>query len=90
MHVPSDAILAADARWGRSLLGDKAHSVIFDNTKLRSLVPDFRATTPFFRGAREIVDWYDADPVRQQIDPEMDALIERLAERFRTDAPVTI
>jgi len=90
VHVPSDAILSADARWGRSLLGDKAHSVIFDNTKLRSLVPDFRATTPFFRGAREIVEWYDADPVRQQLDPEMNALIEQLAERFRTDAPVTI
>ena len=87
MHVPSDAILAADARWGRSLLGDKAHSVIFDNTKLRSLVPDFTATTPFFRGAREIVDWHDADPARQRLDPEMDALIEQLVERFRTDAP---
>jgi nucleoside-diphosphate-sugar epimerase len=83
VHVPSDAILAADERWGRSLLGDKAHSVIFDNTKLRSLVPDFTATTPFFRGAREIVDWYDADPARRRLDPEMDALIERLADRFR-------
>ena len=75
VHVPSDAILAADERWGRSLLGDKAHSVIFDNTKLRSLVPDFTATTPFFRGAREIVDWYDADPARQRLDERVDALI---------------
>ena len=83
MHVTSDAILAADERWGRSLLGDKAHSVSFDNTKLRSLVPDFTATTPFFRGAREIIDFYDADPARQRIDPEMNALIEQLAERFR-------
>jgi nucleoside-diphosphate-sugar epimerase len=89
VHVPSDAILAADERWGRSLLGDKAHSVIFDNTKLRALVPEFTATTPFFRGAREILDWYDADPVRQRLDPEMNALIEQLAERFRTEAPVT-
>jgi nucleoside-diphosphate-sugar epimerase len=89
VHVPSDAILSADERWGRSLLGDKAHSVIFDNTKLRSLVPDFTATTPFFRGAREIVDWYDADPARQRLDPEMNALIEQLAQRFRTEAPGT-
>ena len=87
VHVPSDAILAADERWGRSLLGDKAHSVIFDNSKLRSLVPDFSATTPFFRGAREMLDWHDADPARQRLDPEMNALIEQLAERFRTAAP---
>jgi hypothetical protein len=41
VHVPSDAILAADQTWGRSLLGDKAHSVIFDNAKVRRLVPDY-------------------------------------------------
>ncbi len=83
VHVPSDAILAEDERWGRSLLGDKAHSVIFDNAKLRALVPDFTATTPFFRGAREIVAWHDADPARRRIDADMDALIERLARRHR-------
>ena len=83
VHVPSDAILAEDERWGRSLLGDKAHSVIFDNSKLRALVPGFTATTPFFRGAREIIDWHDADPGRRRIDPDIDALIDRLADRFR-------
>jgi nucleoside-diphosphate-sugar epimerase len=83
VHVPSDAILAEDERWGRSLLGDKAHSVIFDNTKLRALVPDFTATTPFFRGAREIVEWHDADGARRGIDADVDALIERLARRHR-------
>jgi nucleoside-diphosphate-sugar epimerase len=83
VHVASDAILAADERWGRSLLGDKAHSVIFDNSKLRALVPEVTATTPFFRGAREILEWYDADPARRQVDPHMDALNEQLADRFR-------
>jgi len=34
LHVASDAIFAADERWGGSLLGDKAHSVIFDNAKV--------------------------------------------------------
>jgi len=83
VHVPSDAILEADERWGRSLLGDKAHSVMFDTSKLRALVPGFEATTPFFRGAREIVDWHDGDPARRRIDPRMDALMDRLVERFR-------
>ncbi len=84
VHIPSDAILAEDERWGRSLLGDKAYSVTFDNSKLRSLVPGFTATTPFFRGAREIVAWHDADPARRRIDADMDALIERLARRHRS------
>ena len=78
VHVPSDAIAAEDADWGAGLLGDKAHSLIFDNSKVRRLVPDYVASIPFVQGAREIVDWYDADPARQEVDAEMNATQDRL------------
>jgi nucleoside-diphosphate-sugar epimerase len=78
VHVPSDAIAAADESWGQGLLGDKAHSVIFDNAKVRSLVPDYVATIPFSVGAREIVAWYDEDPARREVDGRMDDLMDRL------------
>jgi nucleoside-diphosphate-sugar epimerase len=84
VHVPSDAIAAADPEWGAGLLGDKTHSVIFDNSKIRSVVPGWRATIPFERGAREIVDWYLADPARQVVNPELDALMDKLAQTYRT------
>ena len=42
VHVPSDAIAAADPEWGAGLLGDKAHSMVFDNSKLRSSCPTTR------------------------------------------------
>jgi nucleoside-diphosphate-sugar epimerase len=84
VHVASDAIAAADPEWGAGLLGDKAHSMIFDNSKLRTVVPDFVATIPFERGAREIVAWYDADPARQVVDERLDALMDRLAATHRT------
>jgi nucleoside-diphosphate-sugar epimerase len=83
VHVPSDAIAAADPQWGAGLLGDKAHSMVFDNAKLRSVVPDYRATVPFEQGAREIVAWYDEDPVRQRVDPQMDMLMDRFVETHR-------
>jgi nucleoside-diphosphate-sugar epimerase len=83
VHVPSDAIAAADPDWGASLLGDKAHSMIFDNSKLRGVVPDYRATIPFERGAREIVAWHDADPARQAIDPRVDAVMDKLIGAYR-------
>jgi nucleoside-diphosphate-sugar epimerase len=84
VHVASESILAHDETWGRSLLGDKAHSVIFDNTKVRRLVPDYVATVPFSRGAWEILEWYDDDPSRGVVDPRMDALLDRLVDRFGT------
>jgi nucleoside-diphosphate-sugar epimerase len=83
VHVPSDAIAAADPEWGAGLLGDKAHSMIFDNSKLRSVVPDYRATIPFEQGAREIVGWYDADASRQKVDARLDAVMDRLVERYQ-------
>jgi nucleoside-diphosphate-sugar epimerase len=83
VHVTSDAIHAADAGWGHSLLGDKAHSMIFDNSKLRRVVPDYVATIPFCEGAREIVAWHDEDPARRRIDPDTDALLDRLVAAHR-------
>ena len=78
VHVTSEAIAAADPAWGAGLLGDKAHSMVFDNTKVKRLVPDFVATTPFETGAREIVAWHDEDPARQQVDERLDAVMDRL------------
>ena len=82
VHVASDQIAKAIPAWGPGLLGDKAHSVMFDNTKVKSVVPDYVATVPFAAGAREIVDWYDADPSRRQVDAELDRAIDGLVERF--------
>lgn len=79
VHVPSEVIAAQDAELGAGLLGDKAHSMVFDNSKVKRLVPGWEATTPFHVGAREIVAWYDADPARQRVDAGFDALCDRLA-----------
>jgi nucleoside-diphosphate-sugar epimerase len=78
VHVASDTIAAHDAELGASLLGDRTHSVIFDNTKVKSLVPDYVAAIPFATGAREIVEWYHADPRRRTVDAALDATFDKL------------
>ncbi|MGJ7440962.1 SDR family oxidoreductase [Aquipuribacter sp. MA13-6] len=83
VHVPSDAIAAADPGWGAGLLGDKAHSMVFDNTKVKQLAPDFVCRVPFEQGAREIVAWYDEDPARRQVDAHHDRLMDELVRRWR-------
>jgi nucleoside-diphosphate-sugar epimerase len=87
VHVASDAIAAADPRWGDGLLGDKAHSMVFDNTKVKRLVPEFGlGATPYKLGAREVIDWYDAHPDHQTVDPEADKTMDWLAERYAPKA----
>ena len=82
VHVPSDAIARELPEIGAGLLGDKAHSVVFDNSRIKSLVPGWVATTPFAEGSREIVEWYLADAKRQTPDAALDAAFDALAQRF--------
>lgn len=78
VHVASETIAREIPDWGAGLLGDKAHSVVFDNAKVKALVPEFVARIPFAEGAREIVEWHDGDESRRTIDAELNASLDRL------------
>jgi nucleoside-diphosphate-sugar epimerase len=87
VHVPSDLLNAYDETWGASLIGDKTNSMVFDNSKIKRVVPDFACTIPYAQGAREVIEWYDADPARQTIDEKHDALQERILEAYSAAWP---
>ncbi len=87
VHVPSDLIAAYDPQWGAGLLGDKSISMVFDNSKIKRIVPDFVASIPFSRGAEEIMAWYDADPARQVVDEAHDRLVDRIIGAYESAWP---
>jgi nucleoside-diphosphate-sugar epimerase len=67
VHIPSDFIAKIDPEFsGPNLLDDKAHSVIFDNSKIKAFVPDFEATITFRDGLEKVREWFDADPARKE------------------------
>jgi len=78
VHIPSDIIAGYDADWGAELFGDKAHSMIFDNTKIKRIVPDFAPKIPFSRGIKEIINWFDAEPSRQIVDERLNRLMDKI------------
>jgi nucleoside-diphosphate-sugar epimerase len=80
VHVASERIARELPEIGAGLVGDKAHAMVFDTTKLRRLVPEFTTTIPYAEGARRQIAWYDAHPEAQQVDAELDAAFDRLAE----------
>ncbi|HEX7544548.1 MAG TPA: hypothetical protein VF361_07075, partial [Candidatus Limnocylindrales bacterium] len=65
-----------------TLLGDKSVSAVFDTSKIKRFVPDFRATTPYSEGIRRTVAWFDADASRREVDAQMDARWDRLIEAY--------
>jgi nucleoside-diphosphate-sugar epimerase len=80
VHVASDFIAALYPDMGDGLIGDKSHTAIFDNSKIKSYVPGFVATTPFSEGIARSVRWFASRPERQTIDEEFNAKCDRIIE----------
>lgn len=73
-----------------SLIGDKANSVVFDNSKVKSLVPDFKAEVSAKEGIRRTVEHILAHPEYQNDDEEFDiwcdkviTALENMKENFK-------
>jgi nucleoside-diphosphate-sugar epimerase len=87
VHIPSEVIAAFDPEWGAGLLGDKTHSMVFDNTKIKRLVPEYVASIPFRQGASEIVAWYASHPNAQKVDAELNQLIDTMVAAYEAVGP---
>jgi nucleoside-diphosphate-sugar epimerase len=78
VHVPSALVAALVPDRGASLLGDKAHSTVFDNAKVRRLVPEFRPRVTFAEGIARSIAWFDEDPSRRVVSPVANDNVERV------------
>ncbi|MBW7473137.1 SDR family oxidoreductase [Paenibacillus oenotherae] len=79
VHISSEFLAACseqDFRGG--LLGDKANSVVFDNAKLKRLVPGFVATVRLDQGIRGTIQHILAHPELQREDEEFDAWCDKV------------
>lgn len=82
VHVPSEVIAKYDQELGDGLLGDKSHSMIFDNSKIKALVPEFNAKISFNDGVKEIVAWYEAHPSPNKFDSELDKTMDEIIQEY--------
>ena len=80
----SESIAQVIPQLGPGLIGDKANSMVFDNSKVTSLVPEFRPRVPYVRGAEESIEWILAHPEHQIVDHELDAAFDRLVTHARS------
>jgi nucleoside-diphosphate-sugar epimerase len=82
IHIPSDFICKIDENQTGNLLGDKALSGIFDNTKIKMFVPDYKAVIPFKQGIKSTLAWFDADIKRQVISKETDEMMKKIIMEY--------
>jgi hypothetical protein len=82
VHIPTDFIAACRPEMGGRLLGDASACAVFDTSKIKRFVPEFRPVTPYAKGIRQTIAWYDADPTRRGVDAEMDEWMDRLIAAY--------
>ncbi len=82
VHIPSEFLAAFNPELLGSLLGDKANSVVFDNTKIKTLVPGFCAQVRFNQGVKRSVEYVTSHAECQIPDPDFDAWCDRVISAY--------
>jgi nucleoside-diphosphate-sugar epimerase len=88
VHIPSDLLAAYFPHEIGSLIGDKANSVVFDNSKIKRFVPDYLCEVDWAQGVRRSLAWFEAHPEFQTIDHEMNSLWDRMIASYERAWPV--
>jgi nucleoside-diphosphate-sugar epimerase len=78
VHIPSDFLAQGPYDFTGGLLGDKANSVVFDNTKLKRLVPGFCARVRFDQGIKQTIAHVMSHKECQTGDAEFDSWCDRI------------
>ncbi|MBE6860705.1 MAG: NAD-dependent epimerase/dehydratase family protein [Ruminococcus sp.] len=78
-YVASDFLASvSDYDFTGSLIGDKSTSVVFDNSKLKKAVPEYRPQIHFEEGIKRTIDYILAHPELQIDDPDFDNWCDRV------------
>lgn len=83
VHIASDFICKVEPSFTGTLLADKAESVLFDNTKIKTFVPGYKAIIPFSEGIKRTLQWLDENPERKFINPESNSQIDNVLKAYR-------
>ena len=87
IHIPSDLIGAYHPPSFGSLVGDKANSVVFDNSKIKRFVPDYSCEVSWSQGVRRSLAWFEAHPEFQTIDDKMNSIWDEIISFYQQAFP---
>ena len=87
VHIPSDLITAYNPGAVGDLIGDKINSMVFDNSKIKRFVPDFKCEVSWAEGVRRSLGWFAADPTRQTIDASLNQTWDKIISAYQKAFP---
>ena len=87
IHIPSDLIASYDPDSLGGLIGDKANSEVFDNSKIKRFVPEYSCEVAWAEGLRRALEWFQAHPEFQTIDDAMNSVWDQVILAYHRAFP---
>ncbi|CAK7061625.1 MAG: hypothetical protein DELT_01466 [Desulfovibrio sp.] len=91
MHIPIQHILSLRvppsknigiSSLGPAFKGQRMWCDIYDNSKIKKIIPGWQATIPFSQGIRETITWLYEKDARRRFNPDLDAILEDMTRQF--------
>ncbi len=76
VHVPTDTLIRYKSEWAGPLLGDKAWSTLFDNSKVKSVAGEFTCKVGLAEGLKGTADHYRKRAADYQPDMELHGFLD--------------
>ncbi|MFZ2656342.1 MAG: SDR family oxidoreductase [Victivallales bacterium] len=87
IHISTDLLSEYIPRLKASLIGDKINSIVFDNSKIKKFVPDFKCEVKWAEGVKKAVKWHERVPARCAIDKDADKTYDKIISAYRRAFP---
>lgn len=84
VHISSEVLFRAAPSLCNHLYYEKTYAGLFDNSKIKSIAPEYQATITLDEGVRMLYDWFVTEA--KTVDPVKDALEDRLVSAYQTFA----
>jgi nucleoside-diphosphate-sugar epimerase len=81
--ISTSEIYRRDKWLGQTILGHKSWCDIYDNSKIKSFVPSWKARIPYYDGIRKTLQWFDQDPTRKFVDSKINCFLDQLCADFK-------
>ena len=87
VHIPSEYICKFHPEYTGTLLGDKAESIVFDNSKIKKFVPEFKATIPFREGIKRTIEWFQNNPDKKFVNKRTNEIMDLIINTYEKGYP---
>ena len=82
IQVPAEYIMKTNPYLGNGVVYHKQYCDIYDNSRIKKLLPEWKANISFKEGIHRTINWFKQDYKRMVVDKKLDQYLDHLCEKF--------